>query len=90
MFWLNLLSAESYLIRGQKVIVDRDLGELYQVKPNALRQQVVPPNLSIVADLLRQLRKGLNPKRSVQKSCGESNVGAGQDVNIMCSFPLPL
>ena len=29
-----------YLIRGQKVMLDRDLAELYQVKPIALRQQV--------------------------------------------------
>jgi hypothetical protein len=29
-----------YLIRGRRVLLDRDLARLYQVKPIALRQQV--------------------------------------------------
>src|SRR5687767_4206846 len=37
---IQLIERRIYLIRGQKVILDRDLAELYQVKPIALRQQV--------------------------------------------------
>ncbi len=42
---LTLISMEKverkvYLIRGKKVILDKDLAELYKVKPIALRQQV--------------------------------------------------
>jgi|SRR6185437_5407703 len=35
-----LIESRIYLIRGQKVLLDRDLAHLYQVKPIALRQQV--------------------------------------------------
>lgn len=37
---VKLIERRIYLIRGQKVMLDRDLAELYQVKPIALRQQV--------------------------------------------------
>lgn len=37
---IQLIERRIYLIRGQKVMLDRDLAELYQVKPIALRQQV--------------------------------------------------
>src|SRR5437660_6767546 len=37
---IQLVERRIYLIRGQKVMLDRDLAELYQVKPIALRQQV--------------------------------------------------
>ena len=37
---VQLIERRIYLIRGQKVMLDRDLAELYQVKPIALRQQV--------------------------------------------------
>ena len=37
---VQLIERRIYLIRGQKVILDRDLADLYQVKPIALRQQV--------------------------------------------------
>src|SRR5437667_10791648 len=37
---IQLIERRIYLIRGQKVMMDRDLAELYQVKPIALRQQV--------------------------------------------------
>src|SRR5882672_6601838 len=37
---VKLIERRIYLIQGQKVMLDRDLAELYQVKPNALRQQV--------------------------------------------------
>ena len=37
---IQLVEPRIYLIQGQKVMLDRDLAELYQVKPIALRQQV--------------------------------------------------
>jgi hypothetical protein len=37
---VQLIERRIYLIQGQKVMLDRDLAELYQVKPIALRQQV--------------------------------------------------
>jgi len=37
---IQLVERRIYLIRGQKVMLDRDLAELYQVKAIALRQQV--------------------------------------------------
>ena len=37
---IQLVERRIYLIQGQKVMLDRDLAELYQVKPIALRQQV--------------------------------------------------
>jgi len=37
---IQLIERIIFLIRGQKVMLDRDLAELYQVKPIALRQQV--------------------------------------------------
>ena len=35
-----LIESRIFLIRGQKVLLDRDLGHLYHVRPIALRQQV--------------------------------------------------
>jgi len=37
---LESIEQRIYLIRGEKVMLDRDLAALYQVKPIALRQQV--------------------------------------------------
>lgn len=37
---VELIERRIYLIRGHKVMLDRDLAALYQVKPIALRQQV--------------------------------------------------
>ena len=37
---IQLIERKIYLVHGQKVMLDRDLAELYQVKPIALRQQV--------------------------------------------------
>jgi len=34
------IASSIYLIRGEKVMLDRDLANLYSVKPIALRQQV--------------------------------------------------
>ncbi len=36
----ELVMNKIYLIRGQKVMLDRDLAELYDVKPIRLREQV--------------------------------------------------
>lgn len=37
---VEIIERKIYLIRGQKVMLDRDLAQLYGVKPIALRQQV--------------------------------------------------
>ena len=37
---LELIEHRIYLIRGHKVMLDRDLAQLYQGKPIALRRQV--------------------------------------------------
>src|SRR5437660_4922307 len=37
---IQLIERRIYLIQGQKVMLDRDLAELYQVKPIAVRQEV--------------------------------------------------
>src|SRR5262245_1245710 len=44
-----------FLIRGQKVILDRDLSILYGVKPIALRQQVKRNRSRFPADFMLQL-----------------------------------
>ncbi|MCF8359972.1 MAG: ORF6N domain-containing protein [Prolixibacteraceae bacterium] len=36
----EVIMTKIYLIRGQKVMIDRDLAELYEVKPTRLREQV--------------------------------------------------
>ncbi len=45
------------LIRGQKVMLDRDLAALYQVKPIALRQAVKRNRSRFPADFVLQLTK---------------------------------
>ena len=45
------------LIRGQKVILDRDLAEFYGVKAIALRQQVSRNKVRFPADFMIQLNK---------------------------------
>jgi hypothetical protein len=37
---VEIIERRIYFLRGQKVMLDRDLAELYGVKPIALRQQV--------------------------------------------------
>lgn len=44
-----------YLIRGHKVMLDRDLAELYGVKPIAMRQQVRRNSGRFPADFMFQL-----------------------------------
>ena len=52
---IQLIERRIYLIRGQKVMLDRDLAELYQVKPIALRQQVKRNRERFPADFMFQL-----------------------------------
>src|SRR5260370_40470776 len=54
---VKLIERRIYLIRGQKVMLDRDLGELYQVKPIALRQQVKRNSDRFPEDFMFQLTK---------------------------------
>ena len=44
-----------YLIRGKKVMLDKDLAELYRVKPIALRQQVQRNKERFPDDFMLQL-----------------------------------
>ena len=36
----EVIQSKIYLIRGEKVMLDRDLADLYDVKPTRLREQV--------------------------------------------------
>ena len=54
---IQLIERRIYLIRGQKVMLDRDLAELYQVKPIALRQQVKRNLDRFPEDFMFQLTK---------------------------------
>ena len=51
----GLIEQRIYLIRGQKVILDRELSELYEVKTIALRQQVKRNRESFPDDFMFQL-----------------------------------
>src|SRR6266700_4112682 len=46
-----------YLIRGNKVMLDRDLAQLYSVKPIALRQQVKRNLRRFPADFMFRLSR---------------------------------
>lgn len=54
---VEVIERRIYLIRGHKVMVDRDLAALYQVKPTALRQQVKRNQARFPADFVFQLSK---------------------------------
>ena len=54
---VEVIERRIYLIRGHKVMVDRDLAALYQVKPIALRQQVKRNQARFPADFVFQLSK---------------------------------
>jgi hypothetical protein len=58
----NLIPVEKienriYLVRGQKVMLDRDLAELYGVKSIRLREQVKRNRGRFPADFMFQLNK---------------------------------
>src|SRR5438552_7097248 len=52
---IQLIERRIYLIRGQKVMLDRDLADLYQVKPIALHQQVKRNSDRFPEDFMFQL-----------------------------------
>lgn len=52
-----LIESRIYLIRSQKVLLDRDLARLYRVKPIALRQQVRRNPKRFPSDFLFELRE---------------------------------
>ena len=54
---IERIEAKILLIRGQKVMLDRDLAELYEVKPIALRQQVKRNIKRFPEDFMFQLTK---------------------------------
>ena len=51
------IESKIYLIRGKKVMFDKDLAELYVVKPIALRQQVKRNKERFPEDFMFQLTK---------------------------------
>jgi hypothetical protein len=51
----SLIEQRIYLIRGCRVMLDRDLAELYKVKPIALRQQVKRNQSRFPDDFMFQL-----------------------------------
>jgi ORF6N domain len=54
---VEVIERRIYLIRGHKVMVDRDLAALYQVKPIALRQQVKRNQARFPEDFVFQLSR---------------------------------
>jgi hypothetical protein len=54
---VEIIERRILVIRGQKVMLDRDLAELYQVKPTALRQAVSRNKIRFPADFVFQLYK---------------------------------
>jgi len=54
---LEVIERKIFLIRGRKVMLDRDLAELYQVKPIALRQAVKRNRNRFPSDFVIQLSK---------------------------------
>ena len=53
----GLIERRIYLVRGQKVMMDRDLAELYDVRAIALRQQVKRNPKRFPSDFIFQLTK---------------------------------
>ena len=54
---LEVIERRIFLIRGRKVMLDRDLAALYQVKPIALRQAVKRNRNRFPSDFVMQLSK---------------------------------
>jgi hypothetical protein len=54
---LEVVERRILLIRGHKVMLDRDLAELYQVKPIALRQAVKRNSIRFPDDFIFQLSR---------------------------------
>jgi hypothetical protein len=52
---ISMVAAKIFLIRGKKVILDKDLAVLYGVKPIALRQQVKRNSERFPEDFMFQL-----------------------------------
>ena len=53
----EIVESKIYLIRGKKIMLDKDLAELYKVKPIALRQQVKRNKERFPDDFIFQLTK---------------------------------
>jgi hypothetical protein len=55
---IEIIETKIYVIRGQRVMLDKDLSALYQVKPIALRQQVKRNSDRFPIDFMFQLNDG--------------------------------
>ena len=53
----EIIEKKIFMIHGQKVMIDKDLAYLYQVKPIALRQQVKRNKERFPDDFMFQLTK---------------------------------
>jgi hypothetical protein len=72
-----------YVIRGQRVMLDRDLAELYGVKTGRLNEQVKRNIERFPEDFMFQLTKG---EFEIWKSqIATSNSSENQDVNVLIS-----
>ena len=54
----KVISQKIYVIRNQKVMLDRDLAELYGVKPTRLREQVKRNKNKFPDHFMFQLKEG--------------------------------
>jgi hypothetical protein len=68
-----------FLIRGQKVMLDRDLAELYGVPVKRLNEQVKRNILRFPDDFMFQLTQDESEKLALysEKSCSRSQFGFG-------------
>ena len=71
----ELLMNKIYLIRGQKVMLDMDLAELYQVETKRLNEQVKRNNLRFPKDFMFRLTN--KEWNSLRSQIATSNTGRG-------------
>jgi hypothetical protein len=72
---VEMIERRIYLIRGQKVILDGDLAELYQVETKALNRAVKRNSERFPDDFMFQLAK--QEVESLRYQIGTSNEGRG-------------
>ena len=73
---IERIASRIYLVRGEKVMLDKDLADLYQVKPIALRQQVKRNANRFPVDFMFQLTK--QEFEDLRRQSGISSVWGGR------------
>src|ERR1700683_992450 len=76
---IGLIERRIYLIRGQKVILDTDLAELYRVPTYRLNEQVKRNRQRFPPDFMFQLKP--NEADCLTSQNAMSNAGRGGQVN---------